>query len=171
MFLEHFNGRVFLYHTPETCSTEINMYSDASKYGYGASYGKAWLQGTWPESWQKLNTSLLELYPIFLLVHMFAPKLARASLTFHCDNMAVVHILNRQTSKCPLIMSLVRPVVLQLLRYNIRFRACHIPGVNNTLCDVLSRSQDPKDTLHRYGMQPQPTGVPPHLLSGTFKLG
>ena len=66
---------------------------------------------------------------------------------FVTDNAALVSIINQQTSKHKLVMILIRDLVLTALNYNIIFRARHpgsaghIPGLNNTRADCLSRFQ------------------------------
>lgn len=55
--------------------------------------------------------------------------------------MAVVHIINKQTSKDPTIMKFVRQFVLPILKYNIIFKALHIKGAKNNAVDQLSRLQ------------------------------
>ena len=57
------------------------------------------------------------------------------------DNVAMVDIINKQTSKHPMIMILVCDLVLASLRHNILFRAYHVPGVDNTRADLISRLQ------------------------------
>jgi len=57
------------------------------------------------------------------------------------DNQAVVYIINKQTSKDPSIMKLVRRFVVLILKYNILFQALHIEGVQNIAADQLSRLQ------------------------------
>ena len=39
------------------------------------------------------------------------------------------------------IMQLVRAMVMQCLKFNIIFKAVHIPGINNNIADALSRFQ------------------------------
>ena len=58
------------------------------------------------------------------------------------DNQAVVAIINKQTSRCPLIMQLVRRLVLSALRHNIVFKSCYVPGILNGISDSLSRFQN-----------------------------
>jgi len=53
--------------------------------------------------------------------------------------MAVVHVLNSQTSKNPDIMVLVRRFVIACMRQNILIHTEHIPGIYNVLPDLLSR--------------------------------
>jgi len=62
-------------------------------------------------------------------------------IVFVTDNAALVSIINQQTSKHKLVMILIRDLVLTSLRNNIMSRARHIPGLNNTQADSLSRLQ------------------------------
>ena len=49
-------------------------------------------------------------------------------MVFHSDNMAVVYIINKQTSKDPRSMRLVRRCVVACMKYNILPKAVHIQG-------------------------------------------
>ena len=169
-FLENYNGRTLLSFRPIQSSNSLHLYSDASKAGFGATYGSKWIQSTWPNSWTSLNIAVLELFPIYVLTSMFAQHLTNTSVIFHCDNQAVVEILNKQSSKCPKLMSIIRPFVLVLLHNNISFRAEHIPGLQNNLCDAISRLQVSPQLLARHRMQPNPMKIPAHLLPDNFTL-
>lgn len=169
-FLEHYNGITVIKHSPSVSASDLHLYSDASKYGYGATFGTRWFQGVWPTSWQGHDITVLELYPILMLVATFAHKITNSRIIFHCDNQAIVAVINKQSSKCKKIMQLVRPLVLTLLQSNIHFRAVHIPGVRNTLCDLLSRSQATPEVLQSFGMQPAPTPVATHVHPSNFVL-
>ena len=101
---------------------------------------------------------------------MFACKLVNAKIIFHCDNEAVVAIINKQTSKNAQLMSIMRPLVLLLLTHNIILNARHLPGIQNNLCDAISRLQvNLPALLTRYGMQTQATPIPLHLRPDNFK--
>jgi hypothetical protein len=78
--------------------------------------------------------------------------------------MAVVFIINRQTSKDPALMKLVRRLVLRALRFNILFRAHHIPGVDNIAADHLSRLQIQEFRKSFPNMDKLPTVVEKNLL-------
>ena len=67
-------------------------------------------------------------------------------------------------------MAILRPLILVLLKHNIRFRAEHIPGKENNLCDLLSHTQDTQDAPKWYGMLPTSTLIAPHLLPENFPL-
>lgn len=109
------------------------------------------------------NITFLEYFPILAAVHMFEDQLANKKVIFHCDNAAVVEIINCQTSKCPRVMDLVRPFVLKCLQINVLIRAQHIKGVNNTIADALSRFDMQLFRELAPGATPQPLEIPQHL--------
>ena len=169
-FLSTYNGITIIRPRFKYTSDNIKMCSDSSKSGFGATYGSRWIEGLWPAKWSALNIAVLELYPIYLLLAMFATKLKNSHITFFTDNQSVVHIINSQTSKCPILMQIVRPLVLLLLQHNIVLQSAHIPGVDNTLCDFISRQKATPEVLRRYGMCPSPEHIPAHLRPEAFKL-
>jgi len=63
------------------------------------------------------------------------------SHSFSNSVIAVVYIINKQTSKDPTIMILVRRLVLPILKFNILFKVSHIAGIKNIAADQLSRLQ------------------------------
>ena len=170
MFLKNFNGKTIICELPVNDSLTLHMYSDASKLGFGATFGSEWIQSTWPENWKVLNIALLELFPIYVMINMFGMKLTNSKILFHCDNIAVVSIVNNETSKDKLIMKLVRPLVLLLLQFNINFKAVHIAGVKNVLADAISRYQVDNKMLEMYGMQEKPLDIPETLKPTNFQL-
>lgn len=82
-----------------------------------------------------------ELFSIILTLEAWGPHLCNKCITFHSDNEAVVFIINKQSSKEPMLMKLVRRLVIATFKYNILFKAVHIPGVQNTLAIHLLRNQ------------------------------
>ena len=90
---------------------------------------------------QNLPITFKELFPIVLAFKIWGPNFSNKCIVLHSDNYAVVHILNKQTSKDTAIMSLVRKFVILCMRYNILTKAEHIPGSRNILPDLLSRFQ------------------------------
>ena len=169
-FLNNHNGRTIIRTPSIVNSNDIKLCSDSSKTGFGATYGKSWIQGTWPEDWKSLHISFLEMYPIYITIAIFAHKLSNSSITFFSDNMGVVHIINKQSSKCSYIMQLIRPLVLILLQHNIQLKSVHIPGVLNILCDAISRQQVTPSLLSQYGANPTPMHLPTEFVPANFKL-
>ena len=169
-FLHDYNGVTYFRALHITPSDAINMASDASKLGFGAVYGKKWLQAAYPTSWQDFHITVLELYPILVMINVFGHLMKNSSILFHCDNSAVVAIINKQSSRDKLVMAFVRPLVLLLILHNIHLRSVHIPGVLNILPDKISRFQTTPSLLQDFGMDPRPTTIPKALLPENFTL-
>ena len=141
VFIEHFNGKsVFLpdqWLTPDI----LNLYTDSSNTGFGAYLNNEWFAGEWPETWKYFHITIKELFPIVLAVEMWAKYLQNRCIIFHTDNIACAYIINKLSSKESTLMVLVRRLVVQSLKYNIMFKAEHLPGIQNNLSDKLSRQQ------------------------------
>ena len=113
---------------------------------------------------------VLELYPIFVMINMFADYLYGRKIIFHTDNEPLVHVLNKQTSKNRRVMKLLRPLVLVLLQKKILLKAEHIPGVKNVTCDDLSRLQGTQD-VRGLRTDAEALEVPNHLRPHNLRLG
>lgn len=157
-FLKCYNCVTIIRDNPSIDSDVINLYTDASLQGFGGTFGSNFIVGKFPPSWKDFSIVVLETYPILALIVTFALKLKNSKIVFNCDNQGVVSIINSQTSKNPLIMTMIRKLVLNLLIYNIKFTARHIPGKINTICDTLSRKQ--VAVLQQWGLKPAPTTIP-----------
>ena len=168
-FLLDFNSRYYKIDRPLWSPSYIHLYSDASKKGFGAVFKRDYLVGKFPPSWQNFSIQFLELYPIFLLVSIFFPALANQEIVFNCDNLPIVSIINKASSKDPLIMLLIRNMILKLINSNIIFRAIHIPGIDNVVTDALSRQGWSPGLASRFGLNPYPTPIPQHLLPSNFR--
>lgn len=170
-FLRDFNGRTFFLDEPWQNSTPLTLYTDAAgSKGYGALFGRHWFYGEWPDNWKSLNIAFLELFPIAISLHVWGCHMSNQCVSLFTDNAALVDIINKQTSKHPLIMILVRDVVLTALRHNILFRAFHIPGVDNTRADLISRLQILEFRKAFPAADPEPTAVPETLLPQKWSI-
>ena len=96
--------------------------------------------------------------------------MANRCVAFYTDNAAIVDIINRQTSKHQLVMILVRDLVLTSLKYNILFRALHIPGVHNSGADYISSFQVEQFKQISPEADVPPTPVPANLLPQSWSL-
>ena len=118
-FLDRFNGITIYNALWKGSSKDLSFFSDSCPQGFGGTFKRHFIQGSFPREWKRENIAVLELFPIYALVHIFAPSLVNGRIIFHCDNESIVHILNNKTSKDPAIMSLLRPLVLTLMNNNI----------------------------------------------------
>ena len=169
-FLLFYNGVTLISRPLSVNSCDIHLYTDSSKHGYGGVYGKHFIKGSFPQAWQILDIQVSELYPIFLLVHIFAKNFANKMIIFHSDNISVVTALNKQSSRCKGVMRLLRPLVLKLLQHNISFTSLHIPGKLNVLIDLISRNQVTSQLLDYHQMDRLPTPIPLELLPQNLNL-
>ena len=114
-FLNAFNGRSFSTMTYGTHLLSLNTDVAASK-GYGAILGQRWFFGRFPDTWQSFNITFLELFPIVLAVRLWSCHMSNRCIVFVTDNAALVSIINQQTSKHKLVMTLIRDLVSTSLR-------------------------------------------------------
>ena len=63
------------------------------------------------------------------------------AICFHCDNEALVYVINNLISHETHFLKLLRQLIFLSLKYNIIFKAVHIPGEKNKYSDALSRLQ------------------------------
>ena len=84
---------------------------------------------------------------------------AENKIQIYCDNMAVVDILNTGKARDITLATCARNLWLIAAMFNIDFIFSHIPGVQNSVADLLSRWKQDFDHLkncpvllkHQYG--------------------
>ena len=106
----------------------------------------------------------MSFFSIIIAMDLWGTTLTNSSVVFHSDNIAVVHIINSNTSKDPNLMKLMRRLMVASLTYNIQFSAEHIPGLHNTAADLVSRLQISRFRTLYPLMDNESSPVPPALL-------
>lgn len=173
-FITDFNGITLLLEPTWVTSAHLDMYTDACLAGYGAVYKSQWMQGEWSPSQLRTafrNSSVsmpyLELLALTFGVIAFGHNWSGQRIIFRCDCLPVVQALadTLRTSHCKLMMHLIRILTMTAARYRFDFRVVHIPGVNNTVADLLSRSDfialANYCRLAQLHLDPLPTPTPP----------
>ena len=164
VFLRNFNGRAIFPDQFWWEDSDIQLFTDASgEIGFGGYFRGRWFQGRWPREVLNHSIAWLEFFPILVALVVWGDSLRGKRIVIRSDNTAVVAIINKQTSKCPLIMHLVRFFVLQCLKVNVTFFAKHIPGKNNGIADALSRFQMARFVALAPGAEAAGTEVPDFL--------
>ena len=110
------------------------------------------IAGSWCPSHAHLMSSSRdigwgELYAAVFAAVVLAPHVTNGSIEFLVDNAADVHIINRQSTRSPRLLALLRLLYTTATRHNLHFAARHIPGVHNTVADALSRGTHPVSLL------------------------
>lgn len=166
-FIYKFNGKSCFLFKNWISSDSLKLYSDAAGVhgGYAAVFGSKWFAGKWPPEMKDLNITVKELFPIVLAMEIWGHTLANHKVLFLTDNQAVEAIINKTTSKDTILMKLVRRLVLASLNFNVHFRAKHIAGKTNVVCDLLSRFSFQEAHHIAPWLNQNPVLLPDHLLN------
>ena len=139
-FLSHWHGVSFWLFPGLTASPDVEVFSDASgSIGFGAFCGSEWFNGRWSACQEDLSIAYKELFPVVVIAAVFGHRWCKQHILFRSDNEAVVAILNSRTSKVPAIMHLLRHLLFSAARCQFSFSSAHIPGIENSIADALSR--------------------------------
>jgi len=147
-FLEGYNGVTLMPDMFWASNDALEIFTDSAggkEMGLGIYFQGRWAFSQWPKKWFDMgllrNITFLELFPVVVALTMWGEQLQNKKLLFYIDNEAVVMVINKKSSKCPMVMLLVRKLVLITLKYNIVIKAEHIPGKTNLIADAISRCQ------------------------------
>lgn len=164
-FLDNFNGKSVLFPEEWESSDITRLFTDASGLlGFAAVFGSKWFAAEWSESLLGMQIAVKELFPIVLALEIWGVEMANRKILFMSDNMAVVEVINKQSSREKHLMHLLRRLVLVCLSNNILFKAKHIPGKYNVVADRLSRLQFQKAREAAPFLDQQATVIPSQLL-------
>ena len=108
-FLSSFNGKSCFLFDQWVDSDTIRLYTDAAGVngGFAAVLGQEWFSGPWPDNMHSLHITIKEFFPIVLAIEIWGNRLKNHKIIFMTDNIAVVHIINKTTSKEKNIMKSV----------------------------------------------------------------
>jgi hypothetical protein len=145
-FISNWNGENFFLSSEWYASDTLNLHTDASgSLGFRGIFGKKWFQGKWQPHQQLgqpgISIAWQELFAIVVACQIWGGLLADQRIKFHCDNEAVVSIINSKRSPIPRVMDLMRHLTLLTLKHNMYIHAVHIPGKHNDIADAISRFQ------------------------------
>lgn len=147
LFLNSFNGTSIMSEQLWVSDFDIELFTDASgnkNLGCGAYMNGEWIVFKWPLNWTESvfrDITLLELVPILLAFLTWGAYLKGKKILLHCDNMALVHIVNKKACRNDKVLILLRELVLVLLINNIQLKAVHISSSKNEISDAISRLQ------------------------------
>lgn len=126
-------------------------YSDASLFGWGwhCAATSEFDSGVWPRHWRHLIDPLSEFREVFITeleaiaVLLCLRRVVRHAvgtrITFYCDNLGVVMMLRRHTTRSKRIRPIVNEIVFLCCAYDVELHMLHVRTEYNTFADVLSR--------------------------------
>ncbi len=143
-FLEAWNGVSMIPASYDEQSVH-HLYTDATGAGFGcgATWNGLWWQYPWPPSWRGKAIAIQELLPIVMACMIWGPWWANGVVMAHCDNEAVVCVVNSGYSKDKDLMHLVWCLFFVWPYWGIQLQAVHNPGEQNTMADAISRGNLP----------------------------
>ena len=166
-FLKDFNGVTYFPESEWTADTTLHLFTDSAgnaQLGCGTILGTHWTFLPWPRHWANSeilrDMTFLELVPIVIALSLWYTLLSKKKLVIHTDNQALVSVINCQTSKSCRTMSLLRPMILILMKHDIIVRAIYIETKMNNVADSISRMQWSRFRMAAPHADQEPTPIP-----------
>ena len=118
----------------------LQIFTDASKEGWGAHLNKHTARGTWSLPESKLHINYLELKAVLLALKEFQRLCYGSIVLIATDNTTVVSYINKEGGMRPgTLCALLWRILTWCTRNQVTFKARHIPGRLNVVADKLSR--------------------------------
>ena len=126
----------------------VHIWTDASgSYGCGAwdPASGEWIQLQWnavnrQDEMAEESITAKELLPIVLACAVWGRRWVGQVVRVSCDNTGTVAEVNLGYSRSPQIMHLLRCLFFIRAHFQLEVWASHIPGVQNTIADAISRN-------------------------------
>ena len=121
--------------------------SDSSQEGAGIFFhNKAFVYSDWA-SWgseiNNLSITYKEAIAAMIPLILCAPLFSDSMVYCHTDNIGASFILNKASSKEPIIVDLLKRVYSLSIQFNFSFKCVYYPGICNYISDAISRIQAP----------------------------
>ena len=166
-FVGTWNGTSLLRQV-RTLNPDVLMWSDASgQWGCGAHWQGFWFNLPWellPIASESIAAK--ELFPILAACTVWGHLWKGCTVCCHCDNIAVVEVINRQRAKDCLLSHLLRCLFFASAQFDFDVVARHTPGRENGAADALSRNKLPLFFLQVSHAVLSPTPIPIQLAEG-----
>ena len=122
-------------------SIDINLQTDASNIACAGVLNNLWFVKTLDLQEKSKDISWRELYAVTLACAVWGHRFTSKRVMIHCDNLGVVHSVNKGYSKCKDMMVLIRALYDTAVTFNFDCRLIHVYGIDNSAADALSRCQ------------------------------
>ena len=118
----------------------LQIFTDASKEGWGAHLNEHTARGTWSLPESKLHINYLELKAVFLALKEFQSLCADKIVLVATDNTTVVSYINKEGGmRSGTLCALLWRILTWCTRNQVTLKARHIPGWLNVVADKLFR--------------------------------
>ena len=118
----------------------LQIFTDASKEGWGAHLNEHTARGTWSLPESKLHINYLELKAVLLALKEFQSLCYGSIVLIATDNTTVVSYINKKGGmRSGTLCALLWRILTWCTRNQVTLKARHIPGWLNVVADKLSR--------------------------------
>ena len=121
---------------------ECQLFTDSSDVGFSCYFHGHWCQGKFPEPCFQdglMSINWRELYGITMALAIWGDQFRGKRILVHCDNTSIVQIMTKCSSRSKSMMVLVCSLLLFGMQNNFDLCLQHIPRVNNSTANALSR--------------------------------
>ena len=118
----------------------LQIFTDASKEGWGANLNEFTARGSWSVPESKLHINYLELKAVFLALKEFQSLCVDKIVLVATDNTTVVAYINKEGGmRSGPLCALLWRILTWCTQRQVTLKARHIPGHLNVIADKLSR--------------------------------
>ena len=118
----------------------LQIFTDASKEGWGAHLNEFTARGTWSLPESKLHINYLELKAVFLALKEFQNLCANKIVLVATNNTTVMSYINKEGgTRSGTLCALLWRILTWCTRHQVTLKARHIPGRLNVVADKLSK--------------------------------
>ena len=118
----------------------LQIFTDASKEGWGAHLGERTARGSWSVADSKLHINYLELKAVFLALKEFQDLCTGNIVLVATDNTTVVAYINKEGGmRSGPLCALLWRILAWCTNHQVTIKGRHIPGHLNVIADKLSR--------------------------------
>ena len=168
-FLPQFNGVAFFDHPK--IHGEISL--DTSLVGLGAIFQNEVYVIPLHKGFLGMDIVHLEMLNILVATRVWKNKWGGKRISIHCDNSAVVSVLNTGKTRDQIFAALARNIALEAAAADIHLNTIHILGRHNVIADSLSRyctNDIHKQKLKELLPHPHRLNVSPYTLDINWKI-
>ena len=143
--------------------TPVNLFTDASHYGWGGHLDSRMANGAWTPLERRFHINILEMWAVEKSLLAFRNFLTGSHVHLSTDNATVLAYLKNEggTHSYPLLEGATK-ILLWCQHHKITLTASHLAGKLNVLADALSRADK---------AIPTEWSLKPHLASRVREIG
>lgn len=146
-YLPAWNGKALV--PPDVKEEDkLIVYTDACKDGYGALTSSEWFAGIWSaderaeaQRDERYSMPWMELHTIVRAAATWGLRWAGRHVLVRTDCQPIVAAWEKGDSPQPALAQLIRTLLLITATHDFTLQLVHLPGIDNTHADLLSRGQ------------------------------